>query len=35
MLLVVDYSTMNRNDEEDETASIVATAVVAPLYQCS
>jgi hypothetical protein len=31
VLLVVDYSTMNRNDEEDETAIIVATAVVAIL----
>jgi hypothetical protein len=32
VLLVVDYSAMNRNDEEDETAIIVATAVVAILY---
>jgi hypothetical protein len=31
VLLVVDYSTMNRNDKEDETAIIVATAVVAIL----
>jgi hypothetical protein len=31
VLLVVDYSTMNRNNKEDETAIIVATAVVAIL----
>jgi hypothetical protein len=32
VLLVVDYSTMNRNNKQDETAIIVATAVVAIMY---